>query len=71
VSDNFTPIRRTKLNDALVHNLEQLIREGVKRIGLKPSQFQLLHDSLGETLKPHCSKEIPFEGAIIYKLEPK
>jgi hypothetical protein len=71
VSDNFTPIRRTKLNDALVHNLEQLIREGVKRIGLKPSQFQLLHDSICDALKVHHKTEIPFEGAIIYKLEPR
>jgi hypothetical protein len=69
--DNFTPIRRTKANDALVHNLQQLIREGVKRIGIKPSQFQLLHDSVGDRLKAQYAKEIPFDGAIIYKLEPK
>jgi hypothetical protein len=67
----YTPIKRTKANDALLHNLEQLIREGVTRIGLKPSQFQLLHDSICEPLKVHHIKEIPYEGAIIYKLEPK
>lgn len=54
-----------------MHNLEQLIREGVKRIGLKPSQFQLLHDSICDALKVHHKTEIPFEGAIIYKLEPR
>lgn len=65
----FSPVRRTKKNDAILHNLDQLIREGVSRIGLKPSQFKLIYDDIRDDIKFNYTKEIPYHGAIIYILE--
>jgi len=64
-------VKHTKANNALLHNLDQLIKEGVTRIGLKPTQFQLLHNTLSPELQAYYENEIPYNGAIIYKLVRK
>jgi len=69
--NDHNPIRWDKKNKALLASFDSMIKNApdIKRIGLSPQTFNMLHSTLDKKSQAFYKDEIPYRGITIYKID--
>ena len=69
--NNVAPIQWNKKNKALLFSFDAMIKNApdIKRIGLSPQTFSVLHSTLSKKDQEIYKDEIPYKGIIVYKID--
>jgi hypothetical protein len=68
MTDNYTPIKRTKKNAKILDKIDGMINSFplLTRVCLPKSEYDLLRDTMSQETKDYFRMEIPYRGVMIY-----